>query len=203
MSSIDSLLSCEFIQGEDPFSAEDIKWVESIFGLKSGFDEHQLKVLQNINNLDVEACPGSGKTTVLVAKLALLARYWTPKNQGICVLSMTNAAREEIQERLGNTIEGQKLLHPPHFIGTIHSFFSEFLAKPHLNSNNMSIVSIDDDFCRSQRRKTLQKEAYLELTDYLVSEQVKKRAGTLEKSKSATKKYADALAWLDEHKKKL
>ncbi|CAH6902737.1 DNA helicase [Vibrio chagasii] len=203
MSNIASLLSCHFEKGEAPFVAEDIKWVESILGLDNGFDEHQLKVLQNIDSLDVEACPGSGKTTVLVAKLALLARYWKPKNQGICVLSMTNAARDEIQEKLGNTIEGQKLLHAPHFIGTIHSFFSEFLAKPYLNSNNMSIVSIDDDFCRSQRRKTLLKEPYLELTDYFVNEQVKKRTEIIETSKSTTKKYADALAWLDEHNEKL
>ncbi|ENM4019451.1 UvrD-helicase domain-containing protein [Vibrio paracholerae] len=202
MSNIDSLLSCKFASGEDPFSDRDIKWVESILGLKNGFDEHQLKVLQDIDSLDVEACPGSGKTTVLVAKLALLARYWKPNNQGICVLSMTNAAREEIQEKLGNTIEGQKLLYPPHFIGTIHSFFSEFLAKPYLNSNNMSIVSIDDDFCRSQRRKTLQKKPYLELADYLVGEQVKKREDVLKSSKPTTKKHADALAWLDEHNQK-
>jgi len=202
MSSIHSFLSCGSTQPDKPFSDNDIKWVESILGLNNGFDTHQLEVLQNIDNLDIEACPGSGKTTVLVAKLALLARYWKPSNQGICVLSMTNAARDEIQERLGETVEGQMLLHPPHFIGTIHSFFSEFLAKPYLNSNGMAIVSIDDDFSRSQRRKTLQKEPYLNLTDYLLAEQIKKRTDITEQSKPTTKKYVDAKAWLDEQKGK-
>ncbi|NQZ27439.1 MAG: UvrD-helicase domain-containing protein [Colwellia sp.] len=196
MSSIHSFLSCDSALSSKPFSDTDIKWVESILGLNHGFDKHQLDVLQNIDNLDVEACPGSGKTTVLVAKLALLARYWKPINQGICVLSMTNAARDEIQERLGGTAEGQILLHPPHFIGTIHSFFSEFLAKPYLNSNGMAIVSIDDDFSRSQRLKTLQKKPYLILTDHLLAEQRKKRTDIIENNNPTTQKYADAKAWL-------
>ncbi|WP_158146877.1 UvrD-helicase domain-containing protein [Vibrio fluvialis] len=202
MTDIHSLLSCQFDPDGIPFTDEDIRWVEGILGLNDGFDSHQLKVLRNLSNIDVEACPGSGKTTVLVAKLALLARYWKPKSQGICVLSMTNAAREEIQERLGCTSEGQKLLHPPHFIGTIHSFFSDYLAKPFLNSNNMAIVSIDDDFCRSQRRKTLQKTPYLALTDHLIKEQVQKRVDIIEHSSATSKKYIEAKEWLDEHNEK-
>lgn len=199
MNSIRSLLNCNQNKDELPFSAEDIKWVELVLGLKNGFDEHQITVLQNLDELDVEACPGSGKTTVLVAKLALLSRYWTSKTQGICVLSMTNAAREEIQERLGSTFEGQRLLRYPHFIGTIHSFFSDFLAKPYLNSKRIPLVSIDDDLCRSQRRKLLQKENYLPLTDHFVAEQVKKRLDDIKSSKSTTNKHIKAQQWLAEH----
>ncbi len=202
MNSIRSLLNCNQNEDAPPFSAEDIKWVELVLGLKNGFDQHQITVLQNLDELDVEACPGSGKTTVLVAKLALLSRYWTSKTQGICVLSMTNAAREEIQRRLGSTVEGQRLLHHPHFIGTIHSFFSDFLAKPYLNSKSIPLVSIDDDLCRSQRRKLLQKDNYLPLTDHFVAEQVKKRMDDTLSSKSTTKKYIEAQQWLAEHEKK-
>lgn len=203
MNSIRSLLNCNQNEDEPPFSAEDIKWVELVLGLKNGFDEHQITVLQNLDELDVEACPGSGKTTVLVAKLALLSRYWTSKTQGICVLSMTNAAREEIQERLGSTFEGQRLLRHPHFIGTIHSFFSDFLAKPYLNSKGIPLVSIDDDLCRSQRRKLLQKDNYLPLTDHFVAEQVRKRLEEIKSSKSTTTiKYIEAQQWLDDHEKK-
>lgn len=202
MNNIRSLLDCNQNKDELPFSEEDIKWVELILGLKNGFDEHQLAVLQNLDELDVEACPGSGKTTVLVAKLALLSRYWTSKSQGICVLSMTNAAREEIQGRLGSTFEGQRLLRHPHFIGTIHSFFSDFLAKPYLNSKSIPLVSIDDDLCRSQRRKLLQKDYYLPLTDHFVAEQVKKRSDIIISSKPATKKHIEAQQWLAEHEDK-
>jgi DNA helicase-2/ATP-dependent DNA helicase PcrA len=203
MNSIRSLLSCSQNKDEPPFSEDDIKWVELVLGLKNGFDRHQIAVLQNLDELDVEACPGSGKTTVLVAKLALLSRYWTSKTQGICVLSMTNAAREEIQVRLGSTFEGQRLLCHPHFIGTIHSFFSDFLAKPYLNSKGIPLVSIDDDLCRSQRRKLLQKDNYLPLTDHFVAEQVRKRLEDIKSSKSTTTiKYIEAQQWLDDHEKK-
>ncbi|MEG3345949.1 UvrD-helicase domain-containing protein [Pseudoalteromonas sp. B5MOD-1] len=202
MNSIRSLLSCNQNRNALPFSAEDIKWVELLLGLTNGFDQHQIAVLQNLDELDVEACPGSGKTTVLVAKLALLSRYWTSKTQGICVLSMTNAAREEIQERLGSTYEGKKLLRHPHFIGTIHSFFSDFLAKPYLNSKGIPLVSIDDDLCRSQRRKLLQKDNYLPLTDHFVAEQVEKRLDDIQSSKATSKKHIEAQEWLADHEKK-
>lgn len=75
-----------------------------------------------MDSVDIQAFPGSGKTTILVAKLAILAKKWTYSNVGICVLSHTNVAREEIEERLGNTEIGRKLLSYPHFIGTEHSF---------------------------------------------------------------------------------
>jgi DNA helicase-2/ATP-dependent DNA helicase PcrA len=55
-------------------------------------------------------------------KLAILARKWRHPTSGICVLSHTNVAREEIQSRLGRTPVGQHLLHYPHFIDTIHTF---------------------------------------------------------------------------------
>ncbi|MCS0337176.1 UvrD-helicase domain-containing protein [Vibrio diabolicus] len=199
MSNIRELLSCNQDLSSNPFTDDDIRWVEGILDLKNGFDEHQLLVLQNLDDLDVEACPGSGKTTVLVAKLALLARYWKSKTQGICVLSMTNAAREEIQERLGETAEGQKLLSRPHFIGTIHSFFSEFLAKPYLNSKGIAIVNIDDDFCRSQRLRTLQKDDYSKVADFLVDQQVEKKTHIIETKGAHTKAHQKAAAWLVEY----
>lgn len=203
MSNIRELLSCNQDLDSNPFTDDDIQWVEGILGLKYGFDEHQLLVLQRLDDLDVEACPGSGKTTVLVAKLALLARYWNSKTQGICVLSMTNAAREEIQERLGETAEGQKLLSRPHFIGTIHSFFSDFLAKPYLNSKDIAIVNIDDDFCRSLRLRTLQKDDYSEVADYLVAQQVEKKTRIVATKGEHTQEHQKAAAWLVEHEAKL
>lgn len=202
MSNIRELLSCNQDLGTNPFTDDDIRWVEGILGLDNGFDEHQLLVLQRLDDLDVEACPGSGKTTVLVAKLALLARYWNSKTQGICVLSMTNAAREEIQERLGETAEGQKLLSRPHFIGTIHSFFSDFLAKPYLNSKGIAIVNIDDDFCRSQRLRTLQKDNYSEVADYLVAQQVEKKTRIVTTKREHTQEHQKAAAWLAEYEAK-
>ena len=82
---------------------EDILWVEEMMGGKVHFDSARVNVLKNMDSVDIQAFPGSGKTTILVAKLAILAKKWPYSNAGICVLSHTNVAREEIEERLGNT----------------------------------------------------------------------------------------------------
>lgn len=92
-----------------------------------------------------DAYPGSGKTTVLAAKLLMLARNWESKRSGVCVLSHTNVARDEIKKRLGVSIEGSRLLAHPHFIGTIHAFVNHFLALPYLRSNGLEVGVIDND----------------------------------------------------------
>jgi len=112
----------------------------------SGADgcDPRLSALTSLQTLDIEACPGSGKTTLLVAKLAILANRWTATNRGICVLSHTNAARDEISDKLGSSSAARNLLSYPHFVGTIHSFVNEFLALPWLRSNGRQIKAIDD-----------------------------------------------------------
>jgi DNA helicase-2/ATP-dependent DNA helicase PcrA len=78
---------------------EDVEWICRVMGLRE-FDESRREFLRARTTLDVSACPGSGKTTLIVAKLAIMARKWPHRTKGICVLSHTNAAREEIQRRL-------------------------------------------------------------------------------------------------------
>lgn len=119
---------------------DDLRWASHLLGLpdhaflgKTEADPRQ-DVLKSMERIDVAACPGSGKTTLLVAKLAILARKWQYRTRGICVLSHTNAARNEIESRLGNTAAGQRLLAYPHFIGTIHAFVNHFLTLPLLRS---------------------------------------------------------------------
>ncbi len=125
--------------------------MQSILNLQ--FDEPRCEVLFSNASSDVQACPGSGKTTLLVAKLGILAKKWTFPHRGICVLSHTNVARREIEKKLGGISCGQKLLHYPHFVGTIHGFVNEFLALPILRSQRKSDRIIIDDvisgeFCR-------------------------------------------------------
>lgn len=108
-------------------------------------DAERQAVLLAAGSSDVNAAPGSGKTTVLAAKLLLLARKWPHDTRGICVLSHTNVAREEIQRRLGATAVGARLLAYPHFIGTIHGFVDRFLALPALRSLGLTIDVIDDE----------------------------------------------------------
>ena len=138
---------------------DDICWASNLLNLpkdafhgKDGSDPRQA-VLKSLEEMDVAACPGSGKTTLLVAKLAILAEKWRDNTRGLCVLSHTNAARKEIETKLGNTTAGRRLLSYPHFIGTIHGFVNEFLAIPLLRSRGYQIKMIDTDL--SQKRRWL------------------------------------------------
>ena len=117
-------------------SNEDVEWIRGIMGLRD-LDQSRQDFMRARTTLDVSACPGSGKTTLIVAKLAIMARKWPHRTRGICVLSHTNAAREEIQRRLRGTVVGQQLLSYPHFIDTIHGFVNRFLALPWLNSQRI------------------------------------------------------------------
>ena len=80
-------------------------------------------------NLHVQACPGSGKTTALLAKLYLLSEKMPfENNKGICVLTHTNVAIDIIKQKLGD--KANKLLSYPNFFGTIQSFVDKYLAIP-------------------------------------------------------------------------
>lgn len=133
---------------------EDIVWAARLMGLKNpetAFDGARSGVLKDLSSIDVKACPGSGKTTLLVAKLAILANYWSSDTQGICVMSHTNVARQEIEKKLGNTSEGQRLLSYPHYIGTIHGFVNTYIALPWLRSKGVSISAVQDDVTLHKR----------------------------------------------------
>lgn len=102
-------------------------------------------VLSAHGTVDVQAAPGSGKTTLLAAKLAILARRWPYEKRGVCVLSHTNVARDEIEARLQESRYGSRLFSHPHFIGTIQSFIHTFISLPLLRSLGIRVRVIDDD----------------------------------------------------------
>lgn len=129
---------------------DDIDWAETVLHGVS-FDDRRRTIIKNMGTIDIQAFPGSGKTTALVAKLAILANKWPFSNCGICVLSHTNAAREEIESRLGDTIVGKKLLRYPHFIGTFQSFFDTFISIPWLRSHGINVKIIDTGFVKDSR----------------------------------------------------
>jgi len=124
---------------------DDINQLEKEFSGKLSFDESRRKVLKYYD--DVQACPGSGKTTLVAAKLILLAKKWTKTHQGICVLTHTNAAKNEIIKWLQSHPSGHKLLSYPHFVGTIQEFVNRFLGIPYCKSNSWTVNHIDDDKC--------------------------------------------------------
>ncbi len=140
--------------GNITITDEDIDWVETILSDVT-FDERRRNIIKNMNTIDIQAFPGSGKTTVLVAKLAILAKKWPFSNRGLCVLSHTNVARDEIEKRLWNTDVGKKMLRYPHFIGTFHSFFDTFVGIPWLRSHGHKIKIIDSASVKEMRWQRL------------------------------------------------
>lgn len=142
---------------DDLIRDEDVSWAAALMGLgPDGFapvggDDSRLQAMLRLDTVDFEACPGSGKTTLLVAKLAVLALRWPHRQQGICVLSHTNAARNEISMKLSNSAAGIALKRYPHFVGTIHSFVNEYLALPWLRSKGVEVRCVDTQIALRKR----------------------------------------------------
>lgn len=131
-------------------TADEIKIAhELILPGKQEFEQDKISVIQCNESRDIQACPGSGKTTTLLAKLAILANRMPFKDgSGICVLTHTNVAIDEIKSRFGKY--SSVLLNYPNFCGTIQSFVDQFLAIPYFNSIcKKGIVAIDDDRAKS------------------------------------------------------
>lgn len=112
-------------------SDEEIQYAERLL-LPAGktFDPERVDFIRNFNTIDLQAVPGSGKTTALLAKLIILERKIPfADGSGILVLSHTNAAIDEIKEKIQKHCP--RLFSYPNFIGTIQSFVDEFLAIPY------------------------------------------------------------------------
>lgn len=125
--------------------AKDLGNIEQLVpDLRFDDKERQEALLEN-GTRDFNAVPGSGKTSLLAAKLLLLAKKWPHSHKGICILSHTNTAREEITLRLAASAEGSLLLTYPHFIGTIHGFINQFLAMSALRRLGINLDIIDDE----------------------------------------------------------
>jgi superfamily I DNA/RNA helicase len=93
------------------------------------FNDERRAFIRCMESRDVVACPGSGKTTALLAKLLIMAAKMPFEgNRGICVLTHTNVAIDEIKKRAGSAAD--MLFRHPNFFGTIQSFVNRFLAIP-------------------------------------------------------------------------
>ncbi len=117
------------LQGID-ITDDDIQYAERVL-LPHGkvFDDERKAFIRNLTTIDLQAVPGSGKTTALLAKLLIIERKLPfSDGSGILVISHTNAAIDEIKEKVQKHCP--KLFSYPNFIGTIQSFVDTFLAIP-------------------------------------------------------------------------
>ncbi|MCD0449472.1 UvrD-helicase domain-containing protein [Actinocorallia sp. API 0066] len=130
-------------------------------------DDRQWDFLLATDSVDVQAAPGSGKTSLVVLKLLALAGSWAEPSRGICVLSHTNTAKHEITDGLTRLPAGARLLEYPHFIGTIQEFTHTFLALPAIRSKGITVESIDDERCRAVMERALDRSPYWTLRSAL------------------------------------
>lgn len=106
---------------------QDILNVEEKLSLK--FDDDSKEFIKCSTTQDIQACPGAGKTTSLVAKLDIISNQMPfPDNSGVLALTHTNVAVDEIKSKLG--YNASKLMGYPNHIGTFQSFVNKYLAIP-------------------------------------------------------------------------
>jgi DNA helicase-2/ATP-dependent DNA helicase PcrA len=139
------------------FSEDEIKSIEKLFFKNDvTFNLEQRNVISCFSKENIQACPGSGKTTTLAAKLLLL-RQKLPHNTrgGICILTHTNVAVDIIKKRLGHE-SAVFYSNYPNYLGTIQSFVNKFLAAPaYQYKNKKTLQAVDDDLYQSiiEKRK--------------------------------------------------
>lgn len=79
----------------------------------------------------VRACPGSGKTYCVSARLARLILDWRKEYEGIAAVSFTNVAWQEIEKKYSEEFQVGDKISFPHFLGTIDSFINKFIFLPY------------------------------------------------------------------------
>ncbi|HCT9180575.1 TPA: ATP-dependent helicase [Corynebacterium aurimucosum] len=106
--------------------------------------EQQDLIEHSGSNLFVTAVPGAGKTRTMAQRFARLTRKtFCDDRRGVAVLSFTNAAATEIEEK-ARDVGGD--LASPNFIGTIDSFLRRFLVVPYIKSRLDVVPDIRDEW---------------------------------------------------------
>lgn len=150
------------------FANEDS--LRKVFKLLTGkdgiFDEDKQKVINCTESAHIQACPGSGKTTTLLAKLVLLAEQMPLKNgKGICVLTYTNVAIDEIKSKLGH--KADILFSYPNFSEQFNLLWMIFASAALQYYYGSRISLIDDGKANDELLKAYRAKGYCQLDRFL------------------------------------
>jgi superfamily I DNA/RNA helicase len=107
-------------------------------------------------NVVVTACPGSGKTRVLTARVIRGLQELQSTRERVIALTFTNRAADEIQVRLDSEGIPTDCL----WTGTIHSFALEWVLRPYAPYCEITRLgfSVADEFCTDQLLEVLKNE---------------------------------------------
>ena len=116
---------------------------------KKPFDDSRVNIIKEDNSCYVQASPGSGKTTALLAKLIILAsKLPLADGRGVCVLTHTNVAIDEIKSKVGT--KADILFRYPNFFGTIQTFLHKFVTAAALHYfYGSQIQYVDNDIANA------------------------------------------------------
>lgn len=95
--------------------------------VKTITSSEDLRIYDNNKHLKIYAGPGAGKTHLLIENIKFIIANSTKlknSNRKILCITYTNAAADEIKQRLGSYNRYT-------FVSTIHSFLNEFVIKPY------------------------------------------------------------------------
>lgn len=91
--------------------------------------EQEEYINSDINqNIFLKACPGSGKTETIAAKLLKEMINWEHTPSGIAILSFTKSAANELNHRIFSNHKTTSIY--PHFVGTFDSFILKNIVNP-------------------------------------------------------------------------
>ncbi len=122
--------SLEENQKQEPIIVFEKTREQELEDLKQeGFNEQQLKVIQSNYPIVNIAGPGSGKTKTLIEKIIVEVREINDL-KNLLVLTFTNAASNEILERLGKKFNVE-LDRRDYYSGTYHGIFYKLMKENH------------------------------------------------------------------------
>lgn len=95
------------------------------------------------SHIFLEACPGSGKTEVVAAKVSKEILNWKGSPGSLAALSFANSAIDELKIRISKYLPNGRSLFP-HFLGTFDSFIYKNIVSP-LSTELTGYIGEDGD----------------------------------------------------------
>ncbi len=99
-----------------------------VAALVSQLTDEQREAVDWTDNLLLTACPGSGKTRTLIAKLVTEIDAVRGSPRSVCCITYTNTAVQEIEQRASEQLQAGDEEHI--YVSTIHSFCLRSILRP-------------------------------------------------------------------------